>query len=275
MWALSRKKPYAADLPDMEFAFTRRISFGTAVTILLISVGFWFVLGLMIGPGVSTILVSAAIGLGLAISWRSRLNRRMVGWGLIIGLIAGLGILFLGNGDISWAIFNMVTLPPAFMGGALLIRRTGLAQSRILQGEYFPALKGFCWACLLAVPAALLNQLGSLHETDLWVTRWWQPFYAIVPGIAEETWARLFLTTLVYALLRPTTNHRPRRAMLVAILTGALLHGFSHTGIDPFGLVIGSLLYGIPAALLFIKYDFEHAVGYHFLIDFIRYIAAY
>jgi F0F1-type ATP synthase assembly protein I len=60
----------------------------------------------------------------------------------------------------------------------------------------------------------------------------------------------------------------------VAVLIGALVHGFAHTGIDPFGLIIGSLLYGLPTALLFIKKDFEHAVGYHFLIDFVRFMAA-
>ena len=60
----------------------------------------------------------------------------------------------------------------------------------------------------------------------------------------------------------------------VDLLVGALVHGFAHTGIDPFGLVIGSLLYGLPTALLFIKKDFEHAVGYHFLIDFVRFVAA-
>ena len=114
-----------------------------------------------------------------------------------------------------------------------------------------------------------------MQQSDTWVVNWWQPLYAIVPGIAEETWARLFLTTLCYALLRPATNHSPRRAVFGAILFGALVHGLAHTGINPIGLIIGSLLYGVPTALLFIKYDFEHAVGYHFLIDFVRYLAAW
>lgn len=95
-----------------------------------------------------------------------------------------------------------------------------------------------------------------------------------MPGIAEETWARLFLTTFCYALLRPTTNQRPRRAVVVAVLVGALVHSFAHTGIDPLGLVIGGLLYFVPAALLFIKRDLEQAIGYHFLIVFVRFTAA-
>jgi hypothetical protein len=84
----------------------------------------------------------------------------------------------------------------------------------------------------------------------------------------------LFLTTLCYAVLRPVSNQYPRRALAVSVLIGALMHGFAHTGIDPIGLIIGSLLYGLPAALLFIKKDFEHVAGYHFLIDFLRFGAA-
>lgn len=273
-WTLSRKKPYAADLPNMGFILTPRLNFWVAIGIITVGIGVLSVIGMAIGPAVSIILVSALIGLGLTISWRSQLTTRLAVIGFIVGLMAGLGITFLGNGDLSWAIFNLVTLPPAFIGGALLIERTSLAHSRILQSEYFFALQGFLWACILAVPAALLNLLGNMQESDTWVKHWWQPLYAFVPGIAEETWARLFLTTFCYALLRPTVNHHPRRALLMAVLVGALVHGFGHTGINPIGLAIGSLLYGIPTALLFIKYDFEHAVGYHFLIDFIRYIAA-
>ena len=275
IWTLSQKKPYAEDLPNIDFVLTPWVSFGVAFGSIIAGLGALFVIGLAIGPAVSILLVSALIGLGLAISWRSQLTLRLVVIGFMVGLMAGLGITFLGNGDLSWAIYNFVTLPPTFISGALLIKRTDLAKSRFLQAEYSLALQGFLWACLIAVPAALLNLLGGVHEGDSWVNHWWQPLYSLVPGIAEETWARLFLTTLCYALLRPTINQHPRRAILIAVMVGALVHGFGHTGIHPISLLVGSLLYGIPAALLFIKYDFEHAVGYHFLIDLIRYVAAF
>jgi membrane protease YdiL (CAAX protease family) len=114
-----------------------------------------------------------------------------------------------------------------------------------------------------------------MQAADTWLTHWWQPLYALVPAVGEEVWARLFLTTLCYALLRPTTNNNPRRALVAAIVIGALAHSFAHTGIDPIGLLIGGLLYGVPTGLLYIKRDLEHAVGYHFLIDFVRYLAAW
>jgi hypothetical protein len=271
---LSRKEPYAADLPDMDFLLTPRLGFGTATAVMVTGIGVLCVIGLAVGLAASMISVSALIGAAITVSWRTQLTTRVVILGVLAGLIAGGGIVFLGNGDLSWAIFNLVTIPPLFTGGALLLSRTSLAHIRLLQGEYWLGLQGFLWACVLALPASLLNLLGNMQARDTWLEHWWQPLFAIVPGIAEETWARLFLTTACYALLRPATNPRPRRAVFVAILIGTLVWGFAHTGINPIGLVVGSLLYGIPTALLFIKYDFEHAVGYHFMIDFVRYVAA-
>ncbi|NIW49866.1 MAG: hypothetical protein GWN30_35365 [Gammaproteobacteria bacterium] len=39
-------------------------------------------------------------------------------------------------------------------------------------------------------------------------------------------------------------------------------------------IIFGLFFYGIPPALLFIKRDLEHAIGYHFMIDFVRFLAA-
>jgi len=61
---------------------------------------------------------------------------------------------------------------------------------------------------------------------------------------------------------------------------GAITHGLAHlSNSEIFSaegvimLLIG-LIYGVPMALLFIKRDLEHAIGYHFFIDFVRYLAA-
>jgi hypothetical protein len=274
IWTLAQKKPYSTDLPNMDFLLTPPIGFGTATTALVAAIGIAFVIGMMIGTAVSLTSISALIGTGITLSWRTQLKTQTILGGISASFIAGLGTMFLGNGDLSWAIFNFIVILPLFIAGALLVSHTGLANVRLLQGDYTRGLKGFLWACVLAVPASLLNLFGNLQQGDIWVSHWWQPFYAIVPGVAEETWARLFFTTFCYALLRPTTNQHPRRAIVVAILFGALVHSFAHTGINPLGLVVGGLLYFVPSALLFIKYDFEHAIGYHFLIDFFRFSAA-
>lgn len=274
IWALARKKPHGADLPDLDFLVTPRMKFGVAAMSLLLVIGVVFVIGMMIGTAISLMSVSALIAVAITLSWRNQLNKQMVLIGVAFSLIAGFSILFLGNGDVQWAIFNSLTTLPLFTGGALLVSRTNFANIRLIQGQHAIGFRSFLWACILALPAAFFNLLGNLQQGDTWLVHWWQPLYAIVPGIAEETWARLFFTTFCYAILRPTDNQHPRRAIVLSVLAGALVHSFAHTGINPLGLIFGGLLYGIPTALLFIKHDFEHAIGYHFLIDLVRFSAA-
>jgi len=275
IWTLGRAKPATAELPDIDIFKAIRPGFWARTLLLLLGMFLTFFLGMMIGTGFSPILVCGLLGLSVTIAWRTILTWKIAGAGLAAGLISALGTAFLGNGDLSWAVALLVTIPPAFAGGALLLRRTQLGQMRLLEGDPGLGLKGFLTGCVLALPASLLNLAGNMQGQDTWISHWWQPLYAIVPAIAEEAWARLFLLTFCYAVLRPVTNDRPRRAIAVAIFISVIAWGFGHTGIDPFGIVIGSLLYGLPVALLLIKKDFEHAVGYHFMVDLVRYIAAF
>jgi hypothetical protein len=274
IWVLARVSPRAEDLPELTRAGKPRLSFSVRMVFLLGAALATFIVGLMIGTGAAPVLISGLTGLGLILVWRRDLNQRLLFAGAGVGLVCGLGILLLGNGDLSWAVFSGLCLPPSFISGILLLKRTGLARCRWMEGDLVPGLRSFLWGCALALPGALLNLLGNLQGGDSWVRHAWQPLFALIPALGEETWARLFLTTLCYAVLRPVSSYHPRWAVGVAVLIGALVHGFGHTGIDLFGLIIGSLLYGLPSALLFIKKDFEHAVGYHFLIDFVRFIAA-
>jgi hypothetical protein len=45
-----------------------------------------------------------------------------------------------------------------------------------------------------------------------------------------------------------------RGAPTVAVVLSALVHGFARSGVDPIGVVIGSLLFTVPAALLFARW---------------------
>ncbi len=278
IFALSRdlaaQPPHAADLPVEDILNTRRIGLAAVIGLLVGAILILVIAGLMAGPGASILVFSTLVAGAIILRWRRELNRRILLTGGLIGVIAAAGVIGLGDGDVSWAVLNLICLPWIFSTGALLARRTGLARIRILDGAYRQVLAGFLWGCILAVPAALFNLLGNMQAGDTWVKHLWQPLYAIVPALAEETWARLFLLVLVYALLRPLSMKHPERAVTVAILISTLVWGFGHTGINPIGIVIGSLLYGVPTGLLLIKKDFEHAVGYHFFIDLLRWAAA-
>lgn len=271
---LIRTSPHAADLPDLAPLIAPRLGFWGLTVALTLGILLLLGVGLIISPGASLLAATCLIALAMAITWRSQVSRRVVLLGLAAGLIVGLGIRLLEYGQLSWAFLNAIVVPPVFVAGALLLQRSKLSQVRLLAGQCRRGLHGFAWGCVLAAPAAILNLLGNVQAGDTWVVHWWQPLAALDPAIAEEIWARLFLTTLVYAMLRPVSNSRPGGALCVAVLLSSLAHAFAHSGINPIGLLIGGILYGAPTGLLFVKRDLEHAIGYHFFIDGLRYLAA-
>jgi len=72
-----------------------------------------------------------------------------------------------------------------FIGGTLLLDYSKLSRIRLLEGRYSHSLRSFLLACILALPAALLNILGGPYVRNVWVDRWWELLYALVPSIAE------------------------------------------------------------------------------------------
>jgi hypothetical protein len=271
---LIRTMPHASDLPDLATLVAPRLGFWGMTVAITLSILLLLVAGLIISPGVSLLTAACLTALAMVMIWRSYVSRPVVLVGLAAGIVVGLGIRFLEHGQLGWAILNAIATPLAFIAGTLLLERSELSQVRLLAGQYRRSLRGFLWGCVFAAPAALLNLMGNVQASDTWVVHWWQPLAALDPAISEEIWARLFLTTLVYVLLRPASNSRPGRALCVAVLLSSLTHAFAHAGINLIGLVIGGLLYGVPTGLLFVKHDLEHALGYHFFIDYLRYLAA-
>ena len=167
-----------------------------------------------------------------------------------------------------------------FLAGVLLLDHTRLTHIYLLNGEYVEAGKSFLWGCVLAVPPALLNavtiRMGTPSEFDLLFDRWWEPLYAFQPGIVEEVWARLLVTTALYALLRPTSNDRPQRTLFWALTIAAFIHGMAHypgSIASPMEGIYITLMYGIPLGLLYVKRGLEQAVAYHFFVDLIRFAA--
>lgn len=274
IWQLARSAPAFVQPSEPSGAGRARPGFWTRLLLIWLGLALVFFLGLMAGTGFVFLLTCGLAGLGVTLAWRRDLTKNVVWGGLALGMICAAGIAWLGNGDLGWAAANLLALPPAFTGGVLLLQYSRLGQVSTLQGQPWLGLRSFALGCLLALPAALLNNLGELHSQDAWLVHNWQVAYAIVPALAEEAWARLLLVPLCYALLRAAAPQRPRLALWMALLASVFAHGYAHTGIDPFGILIGSLLYSLPAGLLLVRRDFESAVGYHFLVDFARYLAA-
>jgi hypothetical protein len=239
-----------------------------------------FLAGVAIYP--LLLLIGILFILAFRIIWhaRDRLNVRVVIIGISAGTVAGLAS-WAGPGFNSYTIFYLATIPFLFVAGALLLDQSALSHIRIIEGEWRASLYGFAVGIVLSVPAALLNTLMGAGQIDVWVDAWWKPFVAISPAITEEIWARLFLTTFLYLLLRTAEPERPKQALGAAIIIAAIIHSLTHLPtaalLGPAGLsyLVVAFLYGVPMALLFVKRDLEHVVGYHFFIDFLRFISAF
>jgi len=222
----------------------------------------------------------ALTALRIVVMWRRRLTPRLVAVGLAAGLLAGAAqaVQIASSGDpfdVFWAIFQTVTVPPLFIGGGLLLAHTGIGRSRLLEGKYLGAFVSFLTGCALYLPLALVNTVAGAHAEYTWMNALWKPLaFSWLPALAEETWARLFLVTLCYALLRPVSNERPHRAVVAAVLISATAHGLVH-GPSLRNLLETGLVYLLPMAVLFVKRDWEHAVGAHYVVNLIPFLVVF
>jgi hypothetical protein len=222
----------------------------------------------------------ALVALRIVVMWRRRLTPRLVAVGITVGLLAGAAqaVQIASSGDpfdVFWAVFQTVAVPPLFIGGGLLLEHTGIGRSRLLKGEYGGALVSFLAGCVLYLPLALVNTVGGAPAGYTWMDALWKPLaFCWLPALAEEAWARLFLVTLCYALLRPVSNEHPRRAVVAAVLLSATAHGLVH-GPSLTALLETGLIYLLPMAVLFVKRDWEHAVGAHYVVNLVPFLAVF
>ena len=127
------------------------------------------------------------------------------------------------------------------------------------------------WGCVLSIPLGLINGAGCAPSIAMtWIDRWWEPlFQPFFSGIVEEAWSRLFLIPLVYFLLRPAFKERPLIPVICSLLFSAVTFGLGHGGTFLERVLETGLLYGGSMAVVFARRDYEHAVGAHYMINFI------
>ena len=280
IWFLARSKPRAADLPHSEpivrlFPQYRwMLCFVILLTLVLV-----FLTSFLFQDGWLTLLFSIPFSFVIIILWRKRINRRFLIASIITVILLAIAEQLLGA-DMSSGLIIPIGAGFMFLAGVLLLDHTRLTYIRLLDGDYLQAGKSLLWGCVLALPPALLNavlmRFTAPSQFDLLFDRWWEPLYALQPGLLEEIWARLLLTTVIYALLRPVSGKRPQCALIWALLLAAFIHGMAHypgSIINPLEGFYITIMYGIPLGLLYVKRDLEQAVIYHFFIDLVRFTA--
>ena len=203
------------------------------------------------------------------------------------GLALLAGVIGLGAGWISWitpatwGVLQFFLVLAGLLAGWAILRHTGLRQYQVGTSRYLStgapaAFKAFFLGLLISIPWTFLNVLMEGANQETWVKEWWQPFLAIQPGISEEAWARIFLVPLLFLLFRRVSQ--PRAAFTAALFVIAYWFAYIHTsgGLEgiPSAVIIGTL-FSLPVSYLCFYRDLETAIGWHFAVDFVKFIFAY
>lgn len=251
--------------------------------LILAAVVVLFPLRTLVGPPL--LFGLPVVALVAVILLRRQLTRRDVTYSLFLGTLAGAAGLGAGwiteMSPLVWALLQMLLVLTGFLAGWAILRHSGLAEqgvgkSLVLSAGASRGALGFLLGMLIAVPWAIANPVMGGSAGDAWVRSWWQPLVAIQPGIAEEAWGRLLLVPLLFLFFRLAA--RPRTALTTALVLAAYWFAYLHTpgGIEaiPSMLIIGTL-YALPVSYLCLYRDLETAMGWHFMVDFIRFAYAF
>jgi len=272
IWYLIRTAPALNLVPEQRARLHHHTRSHSWIAVL--GIGLMLALTVLSESGtVVLMLVMMLAAVWILVAWRREVRLSSVLQGFAVALIAYLAGLRMANaGFISR---QMLYLLPAFslpmyIGGGLLFERTRLGGAQLLVARYGQAMRSLLWGGLLFVPLGLFNALGGSPGSGItWVTKWWMPLWLPwFSGIAEEIWFRLFLVGLCFLLLEPVFPTRPAIAVTAAVLFSGITFGLGHSRTLE-GFLVTGLLYGAPMAVTFVRRDWEHAVGAHFMINMI------
>jgi hypothetical protein len=259
-----------------------RTRWGRFILVAVIALCALFVLRTVVGPPLLFGLPVVAVAV-LAFL-RPKITRRETSYALALALVAGvagLGAGWVPFHPVVWSVLQVLLVSTGLLAGWAILRHAGLLEqgigySRFLSEGAASALRGALQGMLIGLPWALslVAMGGSVSET--WVRHWWQPLLAINPGIAEEAWGRILPVPLLFLLLRRVS--RPRKAFIAALVIVGYWFAFLHTsgGMDElFSTIIIGTLYVLPVSAICLHRDLETAIGFHFWLDFVKFVAAY
>jgi hypothetical protein len=178
---------------------------------------------------------------------------------------------------------------PAFYGietflmalGAIgLLKASPVLRLRLAEREWAVAGRSLLLGAVLGIPFAalnvLLNQRSGLRVPGLYDVAA-VSFVALLPAILEETAFRLLFLGLALAIL---SRFLPwKTAVCSAILMSVVFHMAPHVpdmiASNPVSALVSvlimSIVYGLPITLLAYKRDVETALGFHWVIDAVKF----
>jgi len=278
LWYVSRVGPPTTQLLELRSISFPRWKYGKWIPV--VGIALLLALSAIVDGGAGIVLFLLIVAtIRILLAWHRDIRLSMVFQGIAVGLIAYLGgSPFLENEFVGKAVFYVLLslAPPMYIAGGLLNKRTNLGEIQLFQGRYQKAIQSFLWGCLLFIPLGLINAAEGSPGTDItWVTKWWMTTtLPLFSGITEETSFRLLLVGLCYLLLRPAFGKNPAFAIIAAMLFSAITFGLGHGRTLDHFLTTG-LLYGLPMAAIFVRRDWEHAVGAHYMINMIPWVMVF
>ncbi len=242
---------------------------GVLVVIALITA-----LLLFIGFKSSVIVVMSGftflLSIWITVKYFKWITRSLIIKGLIFGLICCLPLYHY----IPSLVVIFLSVPFFFVSGSLLNSKFSITTIHINTSAFYRVVKSFFAGCLFGLPMALSN-LADVIATNpyQWIEQFWKISLVFNMVLLEEIWVRLFILTFVYALVSSKTR-RKIIPIVASILISSVLFGFTHyPNIDIQNCFDIMILYGFPLGVLFYRRNFEAAVGYHFIINFVGAIA--
>jgi hypothetical protein len=278
LWYLGRCGPSLSRLTEVGPASPPRGRFGPWIPAIFLALV--FLLTLFSDDGVDILLLLMLVATGwILLAWRKGIRLGMVVQGLLLAAMAYLvSRPMTANGFVgeTTALLLAVFAAPMYVAGGLLLERTRFGGGQLLSGRYGGALASFLRGCILFLPLGLINAAdGSPGEGITWVNEAWMTFtLPWFSGLAEETWFRLLLMGLCFFLLRPALKGRPGLAVVAVVLFSGITFGVGHGRTLERFLTTG-LLYGVPMAAVFARRDFEHAVGAHYMVNYIPWVMVF
>ncbi len=211
--------------------------------------------------------------------WRKEILRRHVFQGFALALVAYLaGLQMVKNEFIETSVHYLLSglSFPMYIAGGLIFQRTRLGGIQLFESKYLESLKSAIKGAMLFVPLGLLNAASGSSATEItWVTKWWMPTWLPwFSGIAEEVWFRLLLLGICFFILQPILKNRPTLLVILVVLFSGITFGLGHDRTLENFLTTG-LLYGVPMAVVFVRRDFEHSVGAHYMVNMIPWIIVF
>ena len=144
------------------------------------------------------------------------------------------------------------------------------------------SIRYFGLGAVISIPLAVLNVLYfSLSRQINMRNMLSSAVFALKPAIAEEVVFRFFLLSYVYYLFRGKAETRLKNVLIyiLLIIPHELLHYPDLFVESPSWAVVmsivGSIVFGLPMALLMKKKNLQMAIGMHWFIDFTRFAAGF